>query len=190
MNFDTGEGLDMHLWPHLLDAAQEIKIIGKRQVRMNATDHMDLADRFVESLPDLGLDLLNTHLVGERMPFFFAECTKFTEIRADVGIVNVLIIDKKGLVPVLSFSDNIGQIAEGEDIGVVEKRTPIFKAQALFRINLCQNPSQTSLFDICIHGIVRVPQGQKKKPLEARGSGSLGITEGLIEEETKFLSTA
>ena len=141
MDFDAGEGLNMDIRPHLLDAAQEIKVIGKRQVRMNATDHVDFADRFVETLPDLGLNFLNAHLVGERMPLFFAKGTEFTEIGADVGVVDMLVIDEKSLVAVLSFPDNIGLITEGEDVGMMEEGSPIFDRQAFPITDFCQNPS-------------------------------------------------
>jgi len=127
----------MNIRPHLLDAAQEIKVIGKRQIRMNTTDHVDFADRFVETLPDFGLNVLNTHLVGERMPFFFAKCTEFTEIGTDVGVVDMLVINEKSLVAVLSFPDNVGQIAEGEDVGMVIEGLPIFERQAFSIMDFC-----------------------------------------------------
>jgi hypothetical protein len=96
---------------------------------MNAANHVDFTDRFIEALPDLGLNVLDAHLVGERMPLFFAKCTEFAQICADVGIVDVLVIDEKGQIAVLALPDNVGQVAESEDIRMLIKGSSILQSQ-------------------------------------------------------------
>jgi hypothetical protein len=42
----------------------------------------------------------------------------------------MLVINEKSLVAVLAFPDNVGQIAKGEDVGMVIEGLPIFERQA------------------------------------------------------------
>ena len=64
-NFDTGEGLDVDRRPDLFNPMQEIKIVTERQIRMKATDHMNLGDRLIQTVADLLPDLVDRHLIGE-----------------------------------------------------------------------------------------------------------------------------
>jgi len=106
----------MHIGPHLFDGAQGIGVIGKGQVRMNAAHHVDLGDGLVKPFPDLVPDIVHAHLIGLGMALFLAKGAELTEIGADVGIVDVLVVNKKGLIAVLALPHQIGQVAKGDQI--------------------------------------------------------------------------
>ena len=109
----------MDLGAHLFDPLEQLDIIGKRQVRMNSADHVDLDDGLIKSLTHLVLDLLNAHLIGQLVFLLPAEGAELTEIGADIGIVDVLVVDEIGVVAVFPFPDHIGQIADGQDVRAV-----------------------------------------------------------------------
>ena len=74
---------------------------------------MDLGYGLIKPLSHLLFYRLKVHLVGKIRLFIFAKGTELTEIGTDVRIINMLIIDKIGVIPVLSIADNIGHIAKG-----------------------------------------------------------------------------
>jgi len=83
---------------------------------MNAADHMDFSDRLVKSGPNLLLDLRHTHLIGELGALFFAKGAKLAQIGADIGVIDMLIVDEKGAGTIVPLPHDIGEIADGENI--------------------------------------------------------------------------
>ena len=118
-DLDTGKGLDMDCGPHFLDSSQDINVIAERQFGMDTTDHVDLGNRFVKTVANLLFDLLNAHLIAQGRAFFLAEGAELAEIRADIRVVYMLIVDKIGFVAIEPVPDDVGQITEGKDIRAV-----------------------------------------------------------------------
>lgn len=147
----TGKGLNMDLRSNLFDSAQGLKIIRIGKVRVNATHHVDLGDGLVLPRPDLVLDLCNPHLIGQRITFFFAKGAEFTEIGTDIGIINMLVIDKKGLVAVFAFPHDVGKIANSEDIRAGKEMFAIFQRETFFGPDLGKDIAQSGLLYERVH---------------------------------------
>ena len=94
---------------------------------MDTANHVDFADRFIQPLPHLVLDILYTHFIGKRMVSFSTKSTKFTEICANIGIINMLIVDEKSLVTVFAFTNDIGQGPESKNVWMLIQLFSIFQ---------------------------------------------------------------
>jgi hypothetical protein len=70
-------------------------------------------------LTDFFLDLINTHLIGQIVIFFSPKSTEFAEIGADIGIIDVLVVNEVGIVAIYPLPDQIGKPAHSEDIGTL-----------------------------------------------------------------------
>ncbi len=153
LNLHAGEGLNVDIRPHCFNAAQCLKVIGIRQVRMNATDHVNLGYWFIQPLPHLVLDLFDAHLIRQLMAFLLAKGAELTEIGADIGIVDVLIVDKEGLVAVLALADTIGQPADGQQIRAFIQPPTVVLRKPFRCVDFDKDVAETGLFDEGFHGI-------------------------------------
>jgi hypothetical protein len=99
-DFYSREGLQVHLWAKGLDPCQHVPVIGKGEIGMNATDNMNFADRFLDPFPNFGLDVFQTHFIGQGVGGVFAKGAKTAAIGTDVGIIDMLVDDEIGLVAV------------------------------------------------------------------------------------------
>jgi hypothetical protein len=81
------------------------------------------------------------------MLLFLAIGTEFTEIGADVGVVDVLIINKKCLITVLALTNDIGEIADSQNIWAVKKTFAVFQRKTFFGSYLGKNIAKTGLFN-------------------------------------------
>ena len=177
VDLHAGEGLQVHVRADLADGAEHVHVIGERQVRVDAADDVDLADRLVQPLTDLGADLVQAHLVGQRVTLGTAEGAELAQVGADVRVVDVLVVDEVGAVAVLPLADDVGEVAEGEDVRVVVEATAVVQGQAFARPDLVEDVAEPGLGDESVHGVLLARDGCKKRsPLGRQGARS-GVAE-------------
>ena len=124
-----GEGLEMHLRAQLFNAPEHVEIKGEGQVRVAAADDVDLGDGLVGPLLDLAQDLLQGHLIGPRLPGLAAEGAELAPIDADIGVVDMLVVDIEGLAPVQPLPHHLGQGPDPQQIGALKQRQAVFPVQ-------------------------------------------------------------
>src|SRR5262245_10307781 len=89
-------------------------------------------------------DLLIAHHVALRRPEVGAEGTEGAAVDADVGRVEMRVDVVIGEVAVLALADNVGQLAEREEIGMLVKVNTLIEGQSLSGLYL--------LADLLDHG--------------------------------------
>jgi len=80
------------------------------------------------------------------MAFFLTKCTKLAQVGADVRVVDVLVVDEKSLVTVFAFANDIGQVANRQDIGAFKKSFAVFQGKSFFGSDLDQYIAKAGLF--------------------------------------------
>ena len=102
---------------------------------MQAAHNMDFTDGVGQTLFDFGENLLQTHLVGQRVAGLFPEGAEFAPINADIGIIDMLIDDVIGFIAVPPLPDDVGQIAHAQQIGAAIQGQAILKGKTLLGHN-------------------------------------------------------
>ena len=165
VDFHPGKGLHMHPRPFLVNGLQHLQIPGKGQIRVHAAHHMDLVDRLVQPLPHLPPDLVDRHLIGQRVFPFTAKSAELAQIDADIRVVDVLVVDKVHPFAVQPLAHDIGQIAQRQNIRMLVKGFAVCKAQPFAGAHLFQNVAESGLLDIKVHVI---PADRKGQPQNKR----------------------
>ena len=89
---------------------------------------MNLINGLIQPFPYLVPAFINAHFLGKRILPLAAKGAELAQIGADVGIIDVLVVDKKGLVAVEPFAHDIGKLAQRQDVGVFVERSAVFQA--------------------------------------------------------------
>ena len=130
---------------------------------MNPSDHMNLGDRLGQSFPHFGTDLVDAQLKGQGGFGATPKGAKLAEITANIGIVDVLVVDEVGLIAVDPPPYQIGEITESEDIVTAIEPQALGNAQPLSGKHLLVDIGEADPIEILFHC------SPKKK--EARRSG-------------------
>ncbi len=124
-----GEGLEVHPGAQPFNAPEHLQVKGKGQVRMATAHDVDLGDGFVAPGLDPGEDLLQGHLVGPRLSGLAAKGAELAAVDANVGVVEVLVIDVIGPAAVEPLAHHLGQGPHPQQIGALEQGQAVFPVQ-------------------------------------------------------------
>ncbi len=131
VDFHRREGLDGRLGPHEPGGADHVQIILKREAWIDAAHDMDFPDGVGGSLQQ---PLPHVEDVQGERPFptvgIPAEGAEPALIPADVGVVQVLILDEEGPVAVPSSAIPVGQATHANDIRRFEQNDPVLRPQS------------------------------------------------------------
>jgi hypothetical protein len=70
------------------------------------------------------------------MILFHPESAELAAINTNIGVVDMTVMDEKGLVPMNSFAGDIGQIPDSQKVEAVPHPNPVIERQALSGTNL------------------------------------------------------
>ncbi len=141
-DFHCGEGLDGGRGTQRFDSAQEFFVVGKRQIRMAATDDVDFGERLIEFFPNLVGHIFEGQLESLGLPLTAAESTETAAVDTDVGVVDVLVHHVGCAVAVPPPPHFMRQSANGVDVGACKKHLAVFHAQPLAVLHLVKNRCQ------------------------------------------------
>ncbi len=131
VDFHRRKRLDGRLGPHEPGGADHVQVILKGQTWIDAAHDMDFPDGVGGPLQQALPHVENVH--GERpvstvgIP---AEGAKPALVPADVGVVQVLILDEEGPVAVPSPTIPVGQASHANDIRRFEQNDPVLRPQS------------------------------------------------------------
>ena len=69
----------------------------------------------------------------------------------------MLVINEEGLVAVHPFPDDVGEVADGKDVGMGVELTAVIQRETVALLYLGENPAQAGLFNISIHNDLYSP---------------------------------
>ena len=115
-NLDRGKSLKVNAGEALLQAAHQIEVVIKRQVRMQSADDVEFRDRFRPVLSRDAERLFQRHRVSPRRVRLAAEGAELATRHADVGGIDVPVDVEVRAHPVHFHAHVMGQVAEGEQI--------------------------------------------------------------------------
>src|SRR5580698_11283357 len=129
----------MNLGEALLQASKHVAVPIERQFGVQTADNVELSDRFAPAFsravphfverPGISLGILGA----------FPEGAKLAARHADVGGIDVAVYVKPCDIAVLALSNQVGHIADGENIGAFEKGNAVVKIQADISLNFLKN---------------------------------------------------
>ena len=155
-NLNTGKGLNMDIRPDLFDTSKQSQVVGIGKVGMDTTHHVDLVNRLIKTLTHLFFDFVHTHFIGKFGSLVLTKGAEFAQIGADVGIIDVLIVNKIGLAAVFTFSDDIGQVPDSENVGRFKKSFTVIQAQAFIGAYFAQNITKAGIGNKVFHKKIKV----------------------------------
>jgi hypothetical protein len=110
---------------------------------MKPTYHMDLGDTKGQGFPDNADDFLNGILKGMGIAFLGGESAKLAGKYADVGVVDVAVMNVTGVIPVLSFAHDVRHHPEGVQVARLIQSKCFGIVDTLLRFNfLCNGPKR------------------------------------------------
>src|SRR4030042_3324210 len=135
----------MNLRPPGLDALEHLHIKRKRQRRMATPDDMNLGDGLGQPSLHLGEDLPQGHLIGPLLPCLLPEGAEFTAIDADVGIIEVLVVNIKCLAAVEALPHDIRQITHPQEVRTLKKGKAVLRGEPFTLQDLLINRKQRGI---------------------------------------------
>src|SRR3954468_6380797 len=106
---------------------------------MQPPDHVDLRNPKPQSVCHSSYDLLSGMLKCVRVPLFCGKSAKLAGENADIGIVNVTIMDVGSEIAVFPFAHHAGQNAQGIEIGASIKSERVRFRDSLARLYLLRD---------------------------------------------------
>ena len=132
----------------LLQAAQQIEVVVKRQIRMQPAHDVEFRDRFRPVLARHAEGFIQRHRVSPGRVGLAAKGAELATRHAHVGGIDMPVDVEVGAHPVHSHADVMGQVAEGQQIVGLVKRHPVLEAQPLARQHLFGDRQQGGVFDL------------------------------------------
>ena len=143
-DLDRGEALQVNAGPHLLQPAQQIRVVAERQSRVQAVDDVDFGDGLAGALPELVEDLLDRHRVRAGHALFQPrERAEQARRFADVGRFEPQVVIEVRARAVTALALAVGDPAERQQIGRVEQRDAVLERQPLPRLDLLGDVRQS-----------------------------------------------
>ena len=110
---------------------------------MKPTHHMDLGDTERQGFADNANNFLDGVFKRMRIAFPGGEGAELARKNADVGVVDVAVVDVTGVISVLSLAHHIRHHPEGVQIARLIQSHPLGIVDALLRFNfLCNGPKR------------------------------------------------
>ena len=144
-DLDHREGLQMGLRARPLHGAEYVQVVLVRQLRVHPAHHVDFRDRHVGILPDPFGYLFGLENVPPLVIRLHIERAEPTQLVAHIRVVDVLIADVVRRVAMACFPHQVGQVAEGGQIGAVVQTQTIRRRQALASHDLRVHIGQTGV---------------------------------------------
>jgi hypothetical protein len=140
--FDCGKRLDVKLLVQSTQRLKKFDVPFGGESGMETSHHMDLCDTLIQSGSRSALNFRDRHLESMRVASASAKSTKLTGENANIGVVDVTIEDIGSPVAVLSFTDDVGYLAEGIQIIRPEKSKRFVLVDTFASEDLLMNVSQ------------------------------------------------
>ena len=109
---------------------------------MKPTDHMDLGDTKRQGFADNANNFLNGIFKRMRIALPRGKRAELARKNANVGVVDVAVVNVTGVIPVLSFAHRIRHYPEGVQIARLIQNHRLGVADALLRFNFLCNRSK------------------------------------------------
>jgi hypothetical protein len=136
-DLDRGETLQVNARPYPLEAAQQVRVVAERQIRVQPVDDVQLGERLVGTLAQLVPGLFERHRV--RLGHAGLESREGAEQAArlaDVGRLEPEVVVEVGPRPVTLLALAIGEPADGEQIGCLEQPDAVLEREAFSLLQL------------------------------------------------------
>ena len=132
------ERLQVHLREALLQPAEHLAEPVERQLGMQAADDVEFGDRFAPALAGAMPDLFERHRVRLGIAHPLAEGAQPATRHANVGRIDVAVdVEIRG-VAVQPLADDVGQVAERQDIAGAVERQAVLEREPLARLAPCR----------------------------------------------------
>ena len=109
-DFNGGKGLDLEPRPCLVQGLKESRIVREVQIRMASPHQVNFSEIGHRTFSDLSCGFFGRHGVSVRRTGGPVKCTESTTVFTDIGIVQMVVGDKEGLVPIKGSFDPQGQL--------------------------------------------------------------------------------
>ena len=109
------ERLDNRLRTDFMHQPEQVRIIGKRQGRVQAADNMNFPDWFVNALQKPVFHILKAVGIGPVFLLVPRKSTKTAAVEADVGIIEVLVVN---IIVITSYSIHYTKLYESDPVTV------------------------------------------------------------------------
>ena len=142
-DLDGGKTLQVNRRPDALQAAEHLRVVLERQIRVQAVDDVDLGERLIGSAAELPPDLFERHRVGIGVARLQPrERAEQAARDADVRRFDPDVVVVVGPGRVAPFTLPVGEPAEREQIGRVEQPHAIFEIETDAGVELLGNVRQ------------------------------------------------
>src|SRR6185437_7655588 len=148
VNFDGGERFQMHMREALLQAANQVEIIIKREIGMQSADDVEFGGAFGDALRGALKDFLEGKCVSARGIGRAAKRAEFAMRDADVCGIDVAVDVEKADVAMTLLADMIGEPAQGQEIVRFEEREAVFGGEALASEHFGRNGLEAKVGDL------------------------------------------
>lgn len=139
LDFDGGESFDVGVGEDFFDDAAEVHVVLIGEAGVDASDHVDFGDVDIFMPLEAAPDFLDGHFVGVGASFFGVEAAELAEFVADVRVIDMLVADEVGTGPVASFADDVGEVADGGEVGVLVEPDAVFEGEAFLVLDFLIN---------------------------------------------------
>src|ERR1051326_8840486 len=102
---------------------------------MQAAYHMDFGDPKRERFPHSANDFINRRLEGVRIALFCGKSAKLARKNADVGVIDVTVMNVSGVVTVFSLAQNVSDHSRRVEVMRAVKRDRIGLSESLGCLN-------------------------------------------------------
>ena len=134
----------MNARPDPLEAAQQVRVVAERKIRVQAVDDVQLGERLIGALAQLVPRLLERHRVGlGHAGLQTRERAEQTARLADVGRLEAQVVVEVGARAVALLALAIGEPADGEQIRRLEQAHAIVERQPLAALQLLVDVGQS-----------------------------------------------
>jgi hypothetical protein len=122
----------VNLRTNSLKAAQQLRVVSERQIRIEAVDDVQFGKRLVGTASKLVPRLLERHRVGRGIRRLKArERAEQAARDADVGRLETQVVVEVGARAVALLALAVRQRSDGKQIGCVEQRHAVLEREAL-----------------------------------------------------------
>ncbi len=124
----------MYVWKIFVQVFNHVEIIVVRQVWMKPPDDMKLRKGFAIVLMSVFHDLIKRHCIRTLVSVVFAKSAEPAFIDADIGMVDMPVVDIKSGISVYLLPHNIGHCAEPQKIVTFFENHPVFEPEPVARL--------------------------------------------------------
>ncbi len=129
------EALEVNVGLDPLEASQELLVVREGKAWVKAVDDVDLARRVTHANLELAPGLLDLHRVSPgRALFELGEGAEEARRNADVGHLDAHVAVEVRAVAVQPLADGVGELPDGDDVGMEEKRDAILEREPFARL--------------------------------------------------------